>query len=142
MEGETSCYSILQGGVQANIMYNSYIYLYYCKCVKRVVLCVHSCTTTTQKVNNLGIWPFSYVPLLTAEERPPLLFLKKDSQGHVYSVRIYPYKDKEYLTSYIPPSYISQWAKKTREIKQINFMKFFSTKFHFLQFQKWPKINF
>ena len=33
-------------------------------------------------------------------------------------------------------------AKKTCKIKQINFTKFFLTKFHFLQFQKWPKINF
>ena len=30
-------------------------------------------------------------------------------------------------------------AKKTREIKQI---KIFLIKFHFLQFQKWPNINF
>ena len=45
---------------------------------------------------------------------------------------------------------ITQWArkfkkvqaKKTREIKKNQFDEIFLTKFHFLQFQKWPKINF
>ena len=49
--------------------------------------------------------------------------------------------DDSGIISYLARKLKKVQAKKTREIKSIS-QKNFLTKFHFLQFQKWPKIKF